>query len=171
MQDERIRDFVTHDYARVLRAVTVVCGDRHRAEDAVQEAVVDVWTKRREVDDLAGWVTVAAINRTRSRWRSAAAEQRALERLGRAARPATTGSPEPSDGRLAAALATLPRQQREVVALHYLLDLSVVSVGERLGIAEGTVKAHLHRARETLRDALTVDIAPASEDEEAERVR
>lgn len=154
MQDEQIRDFVARDYQRVLRAVTAVCGDRHRAEDAVQEAIVDAWAKRRDVDDLAGWVTVAAMNRSRSRWRSRAAERRAIERLARLdPRGPAVSEPLP-DQRLAAALAKLPRAQREIVALHYLIDLSVASVAESLGIAEGTVKAQLHRGRAALREAL-----------------
>lgn len=156
MQDEQIRDFVTRDYQRVLRAVTAVCGDRHRAEDAVQEAIVDAWAKRRDVDDLAGWVTVAAMNRSRSRsrWRSQAAERRAIERLARLDRGGPAESERVPDQQLAAALAKLPRAQREIVALHYLIDLSVASVAESLGIAEGTVKAQLHRGRAALREAL-----------------
>ncbi len=81
MRDEEITVFIDPDYERFVRAVTVVCGDRHRAEDAVQDAVVEVWTKEREVDDLAGWMTLAAMNRARSRWRTAAVERRAFDRL------------------------------------------------------------------------------------------
>lgn len=54
MRDEAIKAFIDRDHSRVVRAVTVVCGDRERAEDAVQDAIVDVWAKRRDVDDLAG---------------------------------------------------------------------------------------------------------------------
>lgn len=156
MRDDDIKTFLRTDYARVVRAVAVVCGDRERAEDAVQDAVVDVWVKRREVDDLAGWVTTAALNRSRSRWRSAAAERRAFERFARrieqtGVAPAATSA---LDDRVARALAALPRNQREAVALHYLLDLSVADVAGRLGIAEGTAKVHLHRGRHALQAAL-----------------
>lgn len=59
------------------------------------------------------------------------------------------------DAHVAETLRDLPRSQRTVVALHYLLDMPVADVAARLGIAEGTVKTHLHRARETMRSALS----------------
>lgn len=58
------------------------------------------------------------------------------------------------DAYVAETLRDLPRGQRTVVALHYLLDMPITEVAVRLGIAEGTVKAHLHRARESMRAAL-----------------
>ena len=60
MTDDDIRRFLENGYERVVRVVAAVCGDRERAEDAVQESLVDVWGRRRQVDDLARWVTVAA---------------------------------------------------------------------------------------------------------------
>lgn len=161
MHDEAIRTFLLHDHGRVVRVVAAVCGDRERAEDAVQDALVDVWTKNQRVDDLTGWVATAAINRARSRWRTQAAERRAFDRL--ATQATTQPEPHPTDGsaspvlfdaHLAEALRDLPRSQRSVVALHYLLDMSAADVAAHLGIAEGTVKTHLHRARETMRTAL-----------------
>ena len=168
MGDDDIKAFIDSDYARVVRVVAVVCGDRERAEDAVQEAMVDVWAKRREIDDVAGWVTTAALNRARSRWRTAAAERRAFERLARRADRTADATPDlPSlDGRVAGAVGDLPQQQREVVALHYVLDMSVADIAARLGVAEGTVKAHLHRGRHALRETL----GSVTNSEEVDRV-
>lgn len=163
MRDEEIAEFIETGYARVVRAVRLACGDQQQAEDAVQEAVVDVWAKRREVNDLAGWITVVALNRARSRWRRAAAERRAFERLARQAnKPASDTSDRmlTVDAQVADALSALTRKQREVVALHYLLDMSVVEVAAQLQIAEGTAKAHLHRGRNALRAALTEPAHP-----------
>jgi DNA-directed RNA polymerase specialized sigma24 family protein len=123
VHDEAIRTFLLHDHGRVVRAVAAVCGDRERAEDAVQDALVDVWTENRQVDDLTGWVAVAAINRARSRWRSQVAERRAFDRL--AAETATHGERHPAesdspvmfDAHVAETLRDLPRSQRSVVAL------------------------------------------------------
>lgn len=164
MHDEAIRTFLLHDHGRVVRAVAAVCGDRGRAEDAVQDTLVDVWAKNQRVDDLTGWVAAAAINRARSRWRTQAAERRAFDRL---AAEATTQSCSENldsdasavlfDAHLAEALRDLPRSQRSVVALHYLLDMSVADVAAHLGIAKGTVKMHLHRARGAMRTALQAD--------------
>lgn len=127
------------------------------------------------MDDLTGWVATAAINRARSRWRTQAAERRAFDRL---AAQATTQphpqsveageSPVLFDALVAEALRDLPRSQRSVVALHYLLDMSVADVALRLGMAEGTVKAHLHRARESMRTALGASPEPAPEADRGE---
>lgn len=157
MHDEAIRTFLLHDHGRVVRAVAAVCGSRERAEDAVQDALVDVWTKSRQVDDFAGYVAAAAMNRARSRWRTQAAERRAFDRLAaQAANSPAVHDEDPAivDAHVAEALRDLPRSQRSVVALHYLLDMSVADVAARLDMAEGTVKTHLHRARETMRAAL-----------------
>lgn len=161
MHDEAIRTFLLHDHGRVVRAVAAVCGDRERAEDAVQDVLVDVWRKDRQVDDLAGWVATAAMNRARSRWRAQAAERRAFVRLAAHAAARPQGPTVEAgvfggalDAHVAATLRDLPRSQRSVVALHYLLDMAVADVAAHLGMADGTVKSHLHRARETMRATL-----------------
>jgi RNA polymerase sigma-70 factor, ECF subfamily len=46
---------------------------------------------------------------------------------------------------------------RQVVVLHYVCDLSVAQVAGTLGIAEGTVKSRLSRAREALSATLRSD--------------
>ena len=55
---------------------------------------------------------------------------------------------------VAAGLAHLPRRQRECVVLRYWLDLPVRDIAEALGIAEGSVKSHLHRGLAALEDRL-----------------
>ena len=48
------------------------------------------------------------------------------------------------------AVRRLPKRQAQVVALYYAADCSVAEVAEVLGLAEGTVKAQLHRGRQAL---------------------
>lgn len=60
---------------------------------------------------------------------------------------------------LAAALAALPRRQREVVVLRYLEGLPEEAVARALGVSVGTVKKTSFRARETLRWRLGADLA------------
>ena len=55
---------------------------------------------------------------------------------------------------LRAALRKLPARQREVVVLRVFLDLDTRGTAAALGIAPGTVQAHLHRAMKTLRAEL-----------------
>jgi len=56
------------------------------------------------------------------------------------------------------ALRSLPDRQAEVVALHYVEDLAVADVARILGIAEGTVKVHLHRGRLALAERLRAEL-------------
>ena len=49
-----------------------------------------------------------------------------------------------------AAINTLPLQQKQVTVLHYLLDQSVETIAEGLGVSDGTVKTQLFRARKAL---------------------
>jgi RNA polymerase sigma factor (sigma-70 family) len=52
------------------------------------------------------------------------------------------------------AVASLPTRQQQAAILYYLLDLPVEEVASEMGCSEGTVKTHLSRAREVLRDRL-----------------
>ena len=55
---------------------------------------------------------------------------------------------------LAAALAELRREEREVLLLHAWADLSDAEIAESLSLPVGTVKSRLSRAREQLRNRL-----------------
>ncbi len=55
---------------------------------------------------------------------------------------------------LEAAVARLPKGAREVFVLHDVEGYGHAEVGEMLGIAAGTSKAQLHRARRLLREML-----------------
>lgn len=99
--------------------------------------------------------------------RRTAAEQRrrrALHRLwlarwGRAAaHEGGSGSvePEPGDrlGRLDAALALLPRRQREVIELRLQHEMTIEAAAVALGISTGSARVHYARAKERLRRLL-----------------
>jgi len=68
-----------------------------------------------------------------------------------AALPAPT-SEESSRAELAAALATLPVDQREVVLMRFVDDMSLEAIAQALNTPLNTIKSRLYRALETLRD-------------------
>lgn len=161
--DGRIERFVSGDYSRVVAAVALVCGDRARAEDAVQDALAKAWLQRSHIEALTPWVTRVALNEVRSRFRRLGAERRAYDRLTALAGPEqlVAGDPEAVfDRRLLQALAALAERQRIAVVLHYLLDQSVDEAARTLGVHPGTVKTSLHRARAALRQALEPEGVP-----------
>lgn len=51
-------------------------------------------------------------------------------------------------------LERLPTVQREVITLFYLEDQSIQDVAQMLDLPEGTVKCHLHRARQALAEMM-----------------
>jgi RNA polymerase sigma-70 factor (ECF subfamily) len=104
------------------------------------------------VESLPAWVASVALNLTRSGWRRTMSERRARRRLPETSISALTPSEEHMD--VARALETLPRRQREVAVLRYLLEMSTAEVATALGIAEGTVKSSLSRARAHLVEML-----------------
>jgi RNA polymerase sigma factor (sigma-70 family) len=82
--------------------------------------------------------------------------------LRRRRREPAVSSPDPSSADpaeqvdLIAAIRALPPRQQEAVILRYGLDLTLADVGTAMGCEEGTVKAHLAKAREGLRRRLEV---------------
>ena len=149
-----IEPFFRAHYARLVRSLALVCGDGELAADAVQEAFVRAhvrWRTLRHYDDPVGWVRRVALNLLHDDHRRATRKRRAIAALA-AETPVAADPPEP-DG-LADLLAELPRQQRIAVALYYVDGLSVAEAAEAMGVAEGSVKSHLHDARRRLRAVL-----------------
>ena len=147
-RSEELEVFVQQHATRLVGALTLITGSRAAAEDALQDALVKAWHRRdQEFESLTAWITVVATNQARSGWRRRQAEQRALDKVGgRAATTSVDAAPEPDDA-LQAALRALPERERQVAVLHYVLDQSVAQVAAALGVADGTVKTLLSRAR------------------------
>jgi RNA polymerase sigma-70 factor (ECF subfamily) len=149
---EGIEPLFRAHYARLVRALAVACGDAELAADVVQEAFVRAHSRWRSIghyDDPIGWVRHVALNLLRDDRRRTGRKQRAIERLA-ATTAVTTPPPSEPDG-VGALLGSLPRQQRIAAALFYVDGLSVAEVAAAMGLAEGSVKSHLHDARRTLR--------------------
>lgn len=169
--DERVIDeaeierFVREDYARLVNAVALVAGDLATAEDLVQEALARAWVRsaRHPIDSLPNWVAAVALNLSRSRWRRVVTERRARARLVEEPRPGGVGTVDDAVD-VRRALASLPRRQREVAVLRYLLALSTTETAAVLGVGEGTVKNSLAKARVALAGTLRVDEEEVADD-------
>ncbi|GAA3335514.1 SigE family RNA polymerase sigma factor [Amorphoplanes nipponensis] len=133
-------------------------GDHQEAQDVVQEAFCRAYGRWKTVsryDDPVAWIRRVAWNLAVSRWRRT---RTALNFLRRQRRDeARLDGPGPDRVALVAALATLPAAQRRAMVLRYLADLSIAEIAEREGVAEGTVKSWLHRARAALATQLGAD--------------
>jgi RNA polymerase sigma-70 factor (ECF subfamily) len=67
-----------------------------------------------------------------------------------------TAPPNDDHVEVARALAALPRREREVAVLRYLLGFDTEETADALGVGEGTVKSSLSRARTHLAEALRI---------------
>lgn len=138
-----------------LRAVFASVCDRQEAEDLVAEAFAKAWarwaTVRRHPAPRA-WVVRTALNARISRWRR---RQREIVVPGAALDGASDGYLDSVvDRNLMTKVLRLPDRQRQVIALRLFLDLDTAQTADVLGIAAGTVTAHLARAIATLRQDL-----------------
>jgi RNA polymerase sigma factor (sigma-70 family) len=147
IDEAEIERFVREDYSRLVNAVALVAGDLSTAEDLVQEALARALDRPgQHIEELANWVAAVALNLSRSRWRRLAVERRVrrLDERDDIREPTTV-----VDARLDVerALEGLPRRQREVAVLRYLLGMSTREAASILGVGEGTVKNSLSKAR------------------------
>jgi RNA polymerase sigma-70 factor (sigma-E family) len=136
-----------------LRAVLAAISDKQSAEDLVAEAFASAWVAWRKVSRHPApqaWVVRTALNTHVSWWRRRRREV-ALTEHESAKISCTAGALSQVDSGLMAALSRLSVRQRQVIALRLFLDLDTAQTAEMLGIAPGTVTAHLARAIASLR--------------------
>ncbi len=139
-----------------LSAVAMVVHDRMLAEDLVAEGFARAfarWPKLGKHPDPRAWVVRTALNVNISRWRRRRNEVHSPDSRAFNVDAAVVAAP-PLDEAVAAAVASLPLRQRQVIALRIFLDLDTAASAAVLGIACGTVTAHLHRAVTTLSTVL-----------------
>jgi RNA polymerase sigma factor (sigma-70 family) len=144
---------------RCLVTVLVSVGDPDVAQELVAEAFARAWASWSKVSKHPApqaWVVRTALNVGVSRWRKRRREIATADPTLVADAPSVAGTSAELDPTIMAALRRLPERQRQVVALRLLLDLDTTRSAEVLGIAPGTVQAHLGRAMATLR----ADVVP-----------
>lgn len=160
--DVALEELYLGHYRGLVRLAVLLVGDQGVAEEVVQDAFVAMhgrWHRLQDPDHALAYLRVSVVNRCRSVHRHRAVVQRH--------RP----TPPPDDpGAEAAALLnerrravldalrTLPRRQREVLALRYYLDCSEREIAQALGISQGAVKSHASRGTSALRALLSNDL-------------
>jgi RNA polymerase sigma factor (sigma-70 family) len=155
----RFEHFYLEEYPGVVKLAYALSGSRTGAEDIAQEAFLRAyrdWDRVGSYEHQAAWVRRVAANLATSGLRRRLVEARALARLAARREPAL--DPLPADqADFGRALRALPRRQAQAVALFYVEDLSAQQIAAVLDCAEGTVKAHLAKARHALAKRLQLD--------------
>jgi RNA polymerase sigma-70 factor (sigma-E family) len=158
VKQREFQEFYQASRDACLRAVLASVGDRVLAEDLVAEAFTRAWVSWHSVSrhpSPPAWVVRTALNTRISWWRRRRREVDLPAGQDVAAAEAGDSGVDPA---LLAALRELPQRQREVIVFRVFLDLDTKTTARVLGIAPGTVTAHLSRAVTTLRAHLvTID--------------
>jgi RNA polymerase sigma-70 factor (ECF subfamily) len=166
IEDIREPDFerlYTEHAAALYGFLVYRTGDQALAEDLVSETYERALRARFRFDRRRGgektWLYAIALNLLRDRARRRSAEERALERAGEgggAADDSGSGGFEGVERRegLGRALALLPEDEREAVALRFGADMTMPEIArathQRLSTIQGRVYRGLKRLREEL---------------------
>jgi RNA polymerase sigma-70 factor (sigma-E family) len=156
--DQEFEAFVVARSARLMHIAHMLCGDRTQAEDHAQRALEKAYAKwdRIQLADPFAYVRQVVVNECRMSWRRKAEPELPLDpevdpgprSAAYVADPAVMVTQRLD---LLAALATLTGREREVIVLRYVERLSEAETAQLVGIAPGTVKSTLARARTKLR--------------------
>jgi len=156
-------ELVESESRGLVAAVTAIVGDRHRAQEIVQDAFERCfrrWHRVSRLDRPGAWARRVAINEAISVTRRSASEDRAVQRVGSMAASSAGAGADPlaalDDEEVWAAVRALPRDQAIAISLRYGADLDVEGIAETLGSTVPAVKSLLHRGRATLRSSPAV---------------
>jgi RNA polymerase sigma factor (sigma-70 family) len=159
MRDDEFERLYAAEAKGLFAFLAYRTGDRGLAEDLLADAFERALRSRVRFDRRRGspktWLYAIALNLLRDNARRAAAEGRALERVGG---PADVGA-DPFAGvehrdELNRALAALSAEEREAIALRFGAELTVPEIATVLGESLTTVEGRVYRALRKLRGAL-----------------
>lgn len=150
----------------VLQAKALLAGDIAAAEDAVDEAFVDLWSKPGSFSGAGnadGWlrriVRNKAIDQVRrsNKTKGQSPLDCAFQTPSHDRSPEEFAIDQNSASFLGRALKNLPGSQQEVLHLFYFVELSVQEIAEQIEVPVGTVKSRLFHGRQ----GLLSSVAPA----------
>ena len=154
MDEAAFSSYVAARRAQLFRTACLLCGDPHRAEDIVQDALArlySVWDRVSRMDNVEGYVRRVIVNahysdRRRPWRRESPSEPREI--------PLEPGFPLEDADAIRSALGSLPAGQRRVMVLRHIWGLTIEETAAELQISAGTVKSQSADAAAALRRAL-----------------
>ena len=163
-RSEILEELFDAHHPRLYRLATRLIGDADEARDLVQEAFLRLarhrGVERSGMELGEAWLVRVLVNLCRDRQRR--------ERVRRSHREAVAARPEVVRGSevdrearaiearvtVQAALQQLPARRRAVIVLHELEERDTAEIAKILGLAQVTVRWHLHAGRRQLREVL-----------------
>lgn len=151
MDDTNRLEVLIDKYENILlRTALAILDDPYETEDAVQDTFLRYLEKRPEFRDEGherAWLLTVCANGCKNRLRKR--RRRPVVELSEA-----YPAPDRESGEVAEAVLALPMNQRAAVHLFYYEGYSTEEIAKILKQRPGTVRSHLSRARQTLRQSL-----------------
>ena len=152
--EQLYRRYAPQVYGLCLR----LTGQRETAEDCTQDCFVDAWRALERFQGRSAfgtWLHAIAVRCVLSRRRGLRARFEVSVPEESLPEPVDVSWEQPLD--VERAIARLPQGARDVLVLVGIYGYSHQEAGRLLGVAEGTCKAQLHRARQLLAAALNLE--------------
>ncbi|HEU5005348.1 MAG TPA: SigE family RNA polymerase sigma factor [Jatrophihabitantaceae bacterium] len=156
---EDVGGFAQRCGLELLRFAYLLCGDRQRAEDLLQDVLLGMYRRFPDVltlDNPVGYARRALANANVSRVRRASSREVAVELFPDAAVP--DGSDPAERDALWQALRRLPVRQRTVLVLRFYVDASDRDIADALDCRPGTVRSLASRGLAGLRADATLQL-------------
>jgi RNA polymerase sigma-70 factor (ECF subfamily) len=159
---EAFTDLAALAIPRMHRTARLILRDDDRASDAVQDALVTAWLDiraLRDPDRFDAWLHRLLV---RACYRAAGAQRRqAVVRIDvidlEGIVPTDPLADLTARDQIDRAFRRITPQERAVLVVHFYLELRDAEAADVLGIAAGTFKSRLHRAKASLRAAIDAD--------------
>jgi RNA polymerase sigma factor (sigma-70 family) len=163
--EEAVRALLLSRLDGAYRLATCILRDPAAAEDAVQEAALRAWSRRRSLRDpdrAEAWFARIVVNTCRAELAGRARRPRIAEMdlaVGGDYLHGVQGVHERHELReeVGRAVARLTPDEQVVVAMRFGRDLTVPQIAAHTGLPEGTVKSRLHNAQRHLRAAFEAE--------------
>jgi RNA polymerase sigma-70 factor (sigma-E family) len=155
-RDAQFEEFALARTPQLFRSAYLLCGDRHGAEDLVQDTLAKVYVKwSRRIENPAAYAQTTLVHAYLSHRRRRSSQEIPFADLPDSA---TVDPAEGTELRLALqqVLAGLAPLDRAVLVLRYSEDLGVDEVAHRLGLTRGAVKNRSMRALTRARERSTL---------------
>jgi RNA polymerase sigma-70 factor (sigma-E family) len=153
--------FCHSEYVRLIRMLTLYCGNPEVARDVTQEALARTcseWRRVKRMGSPKAWLNRVAINLANSHFRRRAAERRATDRYQAREEPVHRDPDAATGVAVRQALGRLSSRQRTALLLRYFADLSVDETADAMRCGPGTVKKLARRGIDALRRELGTEI-------------
>jgi RNA polymerase sigma-70 factor (ECF subfamily) len=157
-------EMLAEQHAQSLYRLAAAIVGEADARDLTQDSLLAPWTqlpKLRDPDRFLPWARRILVNRCRNHLRTRSRRPSTLSLTPDDDVPSGSDFRDPVHARLVlgSAFEALTADQRALLALHYVSDLSIRECAESMGVRVGTVKSRLNAALAALRRS----IGPAEE--------